>query len=325
MSVETQLRLDLSRYELSRSGQLVKLERQPMELLIFLVQRKGQLITRSDIVEKLWGKEVFVDVDRSINATVRKIRAALKDDPAAPTFLETIIGKGYRFIGEVDIISTPVRPQEAVAQSGSPTVAHRRSLRAATTSILAALSVLGLLYVSNVGSWRERLSGRATPGPIQSLAVLPLENLSHNAEQDFLADGITEELINVLSKINAVRVISRTSVMRFKGTRQPLPEIARELNVDAVVEGSVRRSRNRVRITVQLIQARPEKHLWAETYDRDIHDVLVMQSDVAGVIAKQIRAKITPAEAADLSRAQQVDPESLPVVSARPLLRGKRQ
>jgi len=312
MSVETQsgkLRLDLSRYELSRDGQPVKLERQPMELLIFLVQRKGQLVTRNDIVEKLWGRDVFVDVDRSVNAAVFKIRAALKDDPAEPKCLETIIGKGYRFIGEVEIIPTPAGQQAAVVQQGPPSVAHLGSLRAVTISILAALAVLALLYVSNVGRWRERLPGRATPGPIQALAVLPLENLSHDPEQDYLADGMTEELITTLSKIGALRVISRTSVMRFKGTRQPLPEIARELNVDAVVEGSILRSGDRIRISAQLIQAPQDKQIWAESYDRDIRDVLALQSDVAGAIVEQIKAKITPAEAVRLSTARQVDPQ----------------
>ncbi len=237
MSVETQsgkLRLDLSRYELSRDGQPVKLERQPMELLIFLVQRKGQLVTRNDIVEKLWGRDVFVDVDRSVNAAVFKIRAALKDDPAEPKCLETIIGKGYRFIGEVEIIPTPAGQQAAVVQQGPPSVAHLGSLRAVTISILAALAVLALLYVSNV---------------------------------------------------------------------------ARELNVDAVVEGSILRSGDRIRISAQLIQAPQDKQIWAESYDRDIRDVLALQSDVAGAIVEQIKAKITPAEAVRLSTARQVDPQ----------------
>jgi TolB-like protein/DNA-binding winged helix-turn-helix (wHTH) protein/Flp pilus assembly protein TadD len=312
MSVEIQsgkLRLDLSRYELSRDGQPVKLERQPMELLIFLVQRKGQLVTRHDIVEKLWGRDIFVDVDGSVNAAVFKVRSALKDDPENPKFLETVVGKGYRFIGDVEIISTPAGQHGAAVKQGFPSVAQPGSLRTLTTSILAALSVLALLYVSNVGRWRERLPGRATPGPIQSLAVLPLENLSHDAEQEYLADGMTEELITVLSKISALRVISRTSVMRFKGTRQPLPQIARELNVDAVVEGSILRSGNRVRITAQLIQAHQDKQLWAEIYNRDIRDVLALQNEVAGAIAKQVKAQITPAEAARLATARQVDPE----------------
>jgi TolB-like protein/DNA-binding winged helix-turn-helix (wHTH) protein/cytochrome c-type biogenesis protein CcmH/NrfG len=313
MSVEIQsgkLRLDLSRYELSRDGQPVKLERQPMELLIFLCQRKGHLVTRNDIVEKLWGKDVFVDVERSINAAVFKIRSALKDDTAEPKFLETVVGKGYRFIGDIEIIPAPVGQHEAIVQQRSLSAPRPGPLRTVTISILAALSVLVLLYVLNVGRWRERLPGRATPGHIQSLAVLPLENLSHDAEQDYLADGMTEELITVLSKISALRVISRTSVMRFKGTRQPLPEIARELNVDAVVEGSILVSGNRIRISVQLIQPPQDKLLWAETYDRDMRDVLALQSDVAGAIAKQIKAEITPAEAAKLSTVRHVDPEA---------------
>ncbi len=304
-------RIDLSRYELTLDGRRVKLERQPMDLLIFFLERKGQLVTRDDIVEKLWGKDVFVDVDRSINAAVRKIRSALKDDPDQPKFLETVVGKGYRFVGDIEAIPAPVGQREAVVQRGLPTAAAQpRLLRAVTISIVAVLSVLALLFVSNVGGWRERLRGRASPEAIRSLAVLPLENLSHDGEQDYLADGMTEELITELSKISALRVISRTSVMRFKGTHQPLPEIARELNVDAVVEGSILRSGNRVRITAQLIQAPLDKHLWAETYDRDIRDVLTLQSDVAGAIAKQVKAQITPAETAKLSTVRQADPEA---------------
>ncbi|HET9406388.1 MAG TPA: tetratricopeptide repeat protein [Candidatus Sulfotelmatobacter sp.] len=313
MSVEIQaakLRLDLSRYELSRDGRPLKLERQPMELLIFLVQRKGQLITRSDIVEKLWGKDIFVDVDPSINAAVRKIRYALKDDPANPRFLETVIGKGYRYIGDIEIISAPVGPQESAAQEGPALVPKPRRVWAAVISILAAV-LLFALFFSNPGWRRAQVRGRrATPEPIHSLAVLPLENLSHDGAQDYLADGITQELITALSKLGALRVISRTSVMRFKDTRLPLPEIARELNVDAVVEGSILQSRHRVRITAQLIQAPQEKQLWAETYDRDMRDVLALQTDVAAAIAKQIKAEITSVESAELARAQQVDPEA---------------
>ncbi len=304
-------RIDLSRYELTLDGRRVKLERQPMDLLIFFVQRRGQLVTREDIVEKLWGKDVFVDVDRGINAAIRKIRSALKDDPDKPKFLETVVGKGYRFVGDIEAIPAPVGQREGVVQPGLSTAAAQPPLlRAVTISIVAGLSVLALLFISNVGGWRERLLGRASPEAIRSLAVLPLENISRDAEQDYLADGMTEELITDLSKISALRVISRTSVMRYKQTKKPLPEIARELNVDALVEGTVLRSGSRVRITANLLYAPTDRHLWAETYDRDIGDVLALQSDVAGAIAKQVKAQITPAETAKLSTSRQADPEA---------------
>jgi TolB-like protein/Flp pilus assembly protein TadD/DNA-binding winged helix-turn-helix (wHTH) protein len=281
-----------------------------MELLIFLAQRKGQLVAREDIVEKLWGKDVFVDVDSSINAAIRKIRAALKDDPEEPKFLETVVGKGYRLVGDIEMTPAHAGRPEGVGQPGVPAAAAQRSRPAVTISIVAILSVLALLFISNAGGWRERLLGRATPAPIRSLAVLPLENLSHDPAQDYLADGMTEELITGLSKISALRVISRTSVMQYKGTKKTTPEIARELHVDAVVEGSILRSGDRVRISVQLIQAPQDKHLFAETYDRDIRDVLALQSDVAGAIARQIKARITPAETAKLSTVRQADPEA---------------
>ena len=304
-------RIDLSRYELTLQGRRVKLERQPMELLIFLVQRKGQLVSREDIVEKLWGKDVFVDADRSINAAIRKIRVALKDDPEEPKFLETVVGKGYRLVGDIEAIPASAGQPQGAGQPGVPAAAAQpRLLPAVTISMVAVLVVLALLFISNAGGWRERLLGRAAPQPIQSLAVLPLENLSHDPGQDYLADGMTEELITNLSKVSVLRVISRTSVMQYKGTKKTTPQIARELNVDAVVEGAVLRSGNRVRITVQLIQAPADKHLWAETYDRDIQDVLTLQSDVTSAIAKQVKARITPAEATKLSTVRQADPEA---------------
>ena len=158
------------------------------------------------------------------------------------------------------------------------------------------------------GGWRDRIVGR-TPA-IDSLAVLPLENLSRDPDQEYFADGVTDELITDLSKIGALRVISRTSIMRYKGLRKPLAEIARELNVDAVVEGTVRRAGSRVRITAQLIQVNPEKHVWAETYERDMRDVLALQEDVAHDIASKIRIKLTTQEQARLSQARPVDPKA---------------
>jgi len=178
--------------------------------------------------------------------------------------------------------------------------------------------VLGAVLIGfNVAGLRDRLltivgasvSRRTVPLPrIESLAVLPLANLSGDPEQEYFADGMTEELITNLGKISALRVISRTSVMRYKGTKKPLPEIARELNMDAIVEGTVQRSGNRVRISAQLIQARPERHLWAESYERDLRDVLALQSEVARAIANEIRLKLTPQEQTRLASARPVNP-----------------
>ncbi len=173
-------------------------------------------------------------------------------------------------------------------------------------AIVVLLTVVGL----NIGWWREQLPGGVSPGRIESLAVLPLENLSGDPEQEYFSDGMTGALITELSKIGALRVISRQSVMRYKGSDKPLPEIARELNVDAVVEGSVLRVAERVRITAQLIGAVPERHLWADNYDRDFGDILILSSEVAQAIAHEIQVILTPEEEARLTSARPVNPEA---------------
>ena len=178
----------------------------------------------------------------------------------------------------------------------------------AAASILAA-TVVAVVFALNIGGWRERIFGGASK-PIRSLAVLPLENLSGDPEQEYFADGMTEALITELGKISALRVISRQSVMQFKGTDKSLPEIARELNVDAIVEGAVVREGNRVRVTAQLVQASPERHLWSETYERDLHSILAVQSEVARKIAREIKIGVTPEEEARLARARTVNPEA---------------
>ena len=193
---------------------------------------------------------------------------------------------------------------------------QRRRARIFGIATLALAGVVAALVGVNVAGLRDRLlttvgARHGVPVPkIESLAVLPLENLSHDPEQEYFADGMTDELIAELGQIEALRVISRTSVMQYKGVKKPLPQIARELNVDAVIEGSVLRAGNRVRITAQLIQAATDKHLWARSYDRDLNDVLALQSEVAGAIANEIQIKLTPQEQARLASARPVNPDA---------------
>src|SRR5579859_921152 len=326
MASETQAgrpRIDLSRYELSLDGERVKLERQPMDLLIFLVQRQGQLVSREEIVEKLWGKDVFVDVDRSINAAVRKIRSALKDDSDHPRFLETVIGKGYRFTGEVELIGVALsgegraemespRPVAPPLRPADPGWSHTWS------RILTGALAVTLLALA-AGNWlRRRENALPHPSAIRSIAVLPLANLSGDPSQDYFAEGMTDQLITDLAKIGSLRVVSRTSVMRYKGTKKGLPEIANELNVDAIVEGSVVRSGQKVRITAQLLHGPTDKHLWADSYERDLGDVLRLQSDVAEAIAGQVRAELSPQLKVQLRSARPINPEAY-----EPYLRGR--
>ena len=189
----------------------------------------------------------------------------------------------------------------------SPPLRKRAGLLAAygTAGLLALAVVLTGL---NVGGWRDRLTGRPRPAQVRSLAVLPFENLSGDAEQDYFADGMTDALINDLGQIGALRVISRTSVMSYKGAKRSLPDIARQLHVDAVVEGSVRRNENKVQINVQLVQASTDVQLWGRSYEQDLRDILTLQNTAARAIADEIQIKLTPQEQAQLSRNDQVDP-----------------
>ncbi len=245
--------------------------------------------------------------------------AVLREPPAplpagVPAGLRAVIlrclakdpGERYQRAGEVRAALEALQSGAAVA-AVSDRRQRRRRLALAGGALAAILAVLAALNINRV---RERLRGRASTAQIESLAVLPLENLSHDPEQEYFADGMTEELITDLAKISALRVISRTSVMRYRRTEKPLPQIARELNVDAVVEGSVERSGNRVRITAQLIQAATDKHLWAESYERDLRDVLSLQDEVARAIASEIKVKLTPQEQTRLASARPVNPEA---------------
>jgi TolB-like protein/tetratricopeptide (TPR) repeat protein/DNA-binding winged helix-turn-helix (wHTH) protein len=292
--------VDLRAGELRKKGVKIKLEGQPLRILALLLERPGQLVTREELKQKLWPADTFVDFEHSINAAVLRLRQALDDSAGTPRFIETLPRHGYRFVCPVE---------DGAAELRQP--AHWWRRRWVASLLLFALPALLLgLLAGNVGGLRDWLLGTSAGAPITSLAVLPLENLSGDPEQEYFADGMTEALITELGKISALRVISRQSVMQFKGTDKSLPEIARELNVDAIVEGAVVREGNRVRITAQLVQASPERHLWSETYERDLHSILAVQSEVARKIAREIKIGVTPEEEARLAGARPVNPEA---------------
>lgn len=307
MSTELQVgrpRLDLGRYELTLDGRRLRLERQPMDLLVLFVQRRGQLVTRDDIVERLWGKDILIDVDRSINAAVRKIRSALQDDRSNPTYLETVIGKGYRFIGDVQFVG-----------AGSVPTASPEPARLAIhpgwrlTSVLLGFALLvGLAAALAWVALRWRRAPLSPQAQIRSIAVLPLANLSGDSSQEYFADGTTEMLTTDLGRISQLRVISRTSAMHYKNTHETLPQIARELGVQALIEGGVLRSGNRLRLTVQLVQAHPEQHLWASSYEGDARDALALQDEAARSIAEQVQVTLSPQEKSALASARPIDP-----------------
>src|SRR5579864_3733419 len=307
--------------ELRRNGVRIRLQEQPFRVLVELLANAGQLVTREKLQQELWPADTFVDFDVGLNTAIRKLRQALSDDADEPRYIETLARKGYRFVAPVNSSAPASRPISKLGEIINETLVSAKadsapampkvwpgSRLAPLATVLVALLLLAL-FAANVGGWRARLLGARGP-TIRSIAVLPLENLSRDPEQEYFAEGMTDALTTNLSKIGALRVISRTSAMHYKGTNKTLPEIARELNVDGVVEGSVMRSGNRVRITAQLIHARTDEHLWAETYERDLGDILRLQSEVAQTIAQQVRVQLTPLQKARLGSAPTVDPEA---------------
>jgi TolB-like protein/DNA-binding winged helix-turn-helix (wHTH) protein/Flp pilus assembly protein TadD len=302
-----EFQLDLQTAELRGNSNKLTLQDQPFQVLSLLLEHPGQLVTRDELRRRLWPSDTFVDFDRGLNKAVNRLREALGDSAEHPRFIETLPRKGYRFIGPVE---TPFQP--SASGQGKETTATEPPVPTRRTNLNIAAVVLGIAIVICAAGglvWRITAKGR-TSAAIQSIAVLPLENLSGDVAQEYFADGMTDELIADLGQIGSIRVISRTSVMQFKGVHKPLPQIAQELTVDAVVEGTVLRSGDRVRITAQLIQASTDRHLWAETYQGDVRDVITFQNEVARAIADQIRTKFSPQQQAALKNPSVVRPEA---------------
>ena len=251
--------LNIPAYELRRGGQPIHLERQPMDLLILLVERHRQLVWRADIVKRLWDPGVFVDVEMGVNTAIRKLRQALRDSRESPEFVETISGKGYRFIAPV---TTPVASPAPPASTQSESCVM--------------------------------------------LAVLPFENFSNERDQEYFSDGLTEETICYLGRMNPERmgVIARTSSMAYKRTGKSVREIGAELGVDYILESGVRREDNRVRITSQLIRVEGQTHIWAATYDRDVTSVLAIQRELSTAIAQHVGLQLLPERLTALAQRQ---------------------
>ena len=278
--------VDLASCELRKDGRKVKLQEKPFQILAILLDQPGEVVAREEFRQKLWPSDTFVDFEHSINTAVKKLREALADHADEPRYIETLPKHGYRFIA-------PVAEEGPVPLTGK-SQRHRRWYAVLLGAFLVAIAAL--LVGLNVGGVRDRLrwqrtSGLGTAVPIQSLAVLPFENLSGDSSKDYVADGFTDELTTDLAEQSTIRIVSRSSVMQYKGSRKPLPKIARELNVDAIVEGSLSLSDQQVRITAQLIQASSDRHLWAYSYTKDRKDLLSIKSEVAATIASLIRTK----------------------------------
>jgi TolB-like protein/DNA-binding winged helix-turn-helix (wHTH) protein/Flp pilus assembly protein TadD len=317
--------------ELRKAGVRIRVQQQPLKLLEVLLERPGEVVSREELRTRLSPNESFGDFDQAVNIAIAKLRSALGDSADSPRYIETLPKRGYRFIAEVSFVDADGRvrrPESPGPEAGqqppvngsadpvvtepvaspmeaAPAVAPQPKKRLVPLLIMA-LAVVAIAAILSVFFFRSRSHGPA----IRSLAVLPLENLSGDASQNYFSDGMTDELITDLAQISALRVISRTSVMVYKGARKPLPQIARELKVDAVVEGTVLRAGDRVRITAQLIDAATDKHLWSQSYEGELRDTLALQDRVARAIAEQIQINVTPQEQAALKSVKVVDPEA---------------
>src|ERR1700674_4800346 len=263
--------------EVRKSGLRIKVQQQPMKLLEILLQRPGEVVTREELRSQVWPNESFGDFDQALNISIGKLRSALGESAENPRFIETLPKRGYRFIADVSVVGADAYTKKRAESSSEDSLTAERKTEPGHSPQGARLAVAPkhrlwptpwfivtlalLLFLPILALWLFRSARGGAPTRIRSLAVLPLENLSGDASQNYFADGMTDELITHLGQIGALRVISRTSVMAYKGARKPLPQIARELNVDAVVEGSVLRSGDQVRVTAQLIEASTDKHL----------------------------------------------------------------
>jgi TolB-like protein/DNA-binding winged helix-turn-helix (wHTH) protein len=291
--------------ELRKDGLKVRLQEQPFQILTLLLKRPGEVVTREEVRQALWPGDTFVDFDVGLNSAVKRLRDALSDSADSPRFVETLPRRGYRFIAPLEPSpgALPATPEE----TPRPALLPRSRLRSWGGAAAAVAVVAGLIAT---GTW-PRLRGQLASAPIRSLAVLPFENLTGDTEQDYFADGMTDAVITDLAQVRALRVISRTSVTQYKVAKKALPRIAEELGVDAVVEGTVSRSGDRVRITAQLIQAATDRHLWAQSYERELRDVLSLQREVAAAIAQAIQVKLQPEEKRRMSQAQaSIDPQA---------------
>ena len=294
--------VDLSAREVRKNGERLPLQNQPFQILQMLLERPGEVVTREEIRSRIWPADTFVDFEHSVNTAVKKLRQALGDRAENPVFVETLPRQGFRFIASIEKPANPVPASPQILDALAPPSRNRPVL---VIAVVLALAVAGGTVFLFPNIMRR---GSFSPNTMRSIAVLPLVNLSSDPNEEYFSEGMTSELITDLARFSKLQVISHTSVKRYKDTKRPLPEIARELGVDAVIEGTVMRSGNRARISVQLIDARSDRHVWANSYDRDVRDILSLQAELAQNIATEVGVHLTASEQARLAKKREVDP-----------------
>ena len=325
---------DLRSGELRKHGIRIKLQEQPSQILAILLEHRGEMVTREQLQHRLWPSDTFVDFEHSLNTAVMRLREVLSDSSENPRFIETLPRRGYRFLAPLEEKPasvnepTPVQSGEVGASQSAdskvdstsppllpafPAFAAKPEKRVQRLRLVTVTLSIFAIVLAGAFAFRylKRFSLATAPsGQLTSLVVLPFENLSADKDQAYFADGMTDELIAHLAKIRSLRVISRTSSMEYKGAHKTLSQIARDLHVDSVVEGTVLRSGDRVRITAELVQVATDRHLWAETYESQLGDILTLQSHVASAIVNEIRVKLTPEDQVRLATTRQVSTQS---------------
>lgn len=312
--------VDFRAGELLKDGRRVRLQDQPLQVLTMLLEQPGQVVTREELRLRLWPTDTFVDFDHGLNNAINRLRDALNDSVEVPRFIETLPRRGYRFISRVEreaILDLPTAKEDSPVpqgkgQAGSVTTLHASPPRWRTQWLAFGSAVLGLSLLLGlaVSVWKGKFSGSAHAMRIEAIAVLPLENMTGDPAQDYLVDGMTDALTTHLAQMRGIRVISRTSAMHFKGTKKALPEIAKELHVDAVVEGAVSRSNDVMHLNAQLIYAPGDRHIWARSYEGTMANLPRIESEVASDVARKIGAAMTLDSTNKLSIALSVNPEA---------------
>lgn len=301
--------LDLRSGEVWRGGIRLRLQDQPFQVLRVLLERRGEIVTREELKQQLWPGNTIVDFDDGLNTAVKKIRDLLGDSAERPRYIETIPRRGYRFIGtgEAQPAATLEAPPRAVErQFYNRRLRFMDAIRRPWSLAVLMLTITGLAF----SAWTYRFYSRGDAASVRAIVVLPLENLSGDPSQEYFAAGLTDALTTELARTvgSSVRVTSRISAEKYKHT--PLAQIAQELDVDAVIQGSVTRSGNRARISAQLISAKADKHLWAANYDRELSDLLTVQREIAAAVARQVQIRVSPRVQARLATAVAVDPQA---------------
>jgi TolB-like protein/DNA-binding winged helix-turn-helix (wHTH) protein/Tfp pilus assembly protein PilF len=317
--------LDCGKFELCRKGRRLKLERKPLELLVLLVAKHGQVVARDEIAERLWEREVFVDVEHGINTAIRKIRQILGDSSDLPQFVQTISGSGYRFIAPVTAVEPeviepiqpsqapvdlPPAPPEISAAPVIPSAAKPRHRLWLVTALCVSVVIIVSILTLGPHPLATRFLDRDTHAALASLAVLPLANLSGDPNEEYFADGMTEELVTELSAIPELLVVSDSSVTPVKDNPKSLTEAARKLGVDAVIEGSVLRTKDKVSLDIRLFDARSGRQLWAGRFEDAPANISALHKHVAAEIAARARVPLTPPQQARFNSAKPLDPSA---------------